>query len=156
MMTACIHHAPAMKLGFGRLFGKPQPPAPATPGLAVAQLLFEIARADLGVQAAELAAIRRHLGTAFSLSPAALDALLSRGAAKAEAALSLYDSVEAVNRTLDATQKAQLIGALWQVALADGQIDPYEEALLRRLADLLYVPHSVFIREKLRTLGDAV
>ena len=140
-----------------RLFGERAAADPAqAQRLAIAQLLFEIARADLDIQPAEMVAIRRHLGTAFSLAPAALDNLVAEGAAKADRAISLYDSVEAVNRALDPAQKAELIGALWRVAQADGQIDPHEEALLRRLADLLYVPHSAFIREKLRTLGEAV
>lgn len=142
-----------MKFGLGRLFQSADKPQ-GSPQLAVAQLLFEIARADLGVRPEEMSAIRRHLGEAFQLTPAALDDLLSRASEKTEQAISLYDTVETVNRTLDAAQKASLIGGLWQVANADHQLDPYEEALLRRVADLLYVPHSVFIREKLRTLGE--
>ena len=142
-----------MKFGLGRFIQKPQlSSAASSPQLAVAQLLIEIARADLGISATEIAAIRRHLQAAYALDEAALSVLVDRAAEKAEKAISLYDSVESVNRALDATQKAQLIGALWQVAHADKEIDPHEEALLRRLADLLYVPHSVFIREKLRTL----
>jgi hypothetical protein len=33
-------------------------------------------------------------------------------------------------------------------------VDKYEEHLVRRLADLLYVPHSDFIRMKLRVIDD--
>jgi uncharacterized tellurite resistance protein B-like protein len=39
---------------------------------------------------------------------------------------------------------------LWRLAWADGRVDPQEEALIRRLADLLFVPHGVFVQEKLK------
>ena len=37
---------------------------------------------------------------------------------------------------------------LWHVALADGEIDKYEDHLVRKVADLIYVPHLSFIRAK--------
>jgi uncharacterized tellurite resistance protein B-like protein len=118
--------------------------------MAVAQLLLEIARADRQADEQELGVIREHLGHAFGLTQAQLDAALATAREHVEHAVSLYETVETVNRELDAGQKAALMGALWGVAFADGRVDPYEESLLRRLADLMYVPHSVFIREKLR------
>ena len=48
--------------------------------------------------------------------------------------------------------KVQLITSLWKVAYADGDLDKYEEHLIRRVADLLYVPHDAFIRAKLSAL----
>ena len=38
---------------------------------------------------------------------------------------------------------------MWQVAHADGHIDPMEDAVIRKVAELLYVDHSEFIRAKL-------
>jgi uncharacterized tellurite resistance protein B-like protein len=43
----------------------------------------------------------------------------------------------------------QLVAQFWQIAYADGVIDKYEEAAIRKVSDLLYVPHSDFIRAKL-------
>jgi len=134
-----------------RLFGgKAQAPAP-TPKLAVAQLLLEIARSDLNITISEIDVIRRHLAKAYELSEPALDALIASAQSKVEQSVSLHDSVNTVNRLLSAEDKAGLIRTLWRVAYADQRLDMHEEALLRRLADLLYVPHSVFIREKLAT-----
>ena len=36
-----------------------------------------------------------------------------------------------------------------ELILADGEIDPMEEAVIRKTAELLYVDHSAFIRAKL-------
>ena len=38
---------------------------------------------------------------------------------------------------------------MWEVAHADGEIDPLEDAVIRKSAELLYVDHSEFIRAKL-------
>lgn len=35
-----------------------------------------------------------------------------------------------------------------RVALADARLDKHEELMVRRVADLLFVPHSEFIRRK--------
>ena len=37
----------------------------------------------------------------------------------------------------------------WAVAYADGNLDKYEEALIRQVAELTYVPHQDYIRCKL-------
>jgi uncharacterized tellurite resistance protein B-like protein len=37
---------------------------------------------------------------------------------------------------------------LWLIAYADGVIDKYEEAAIRKASELLYVSHSDFIRAK--------
>ena len=39
---------------------------------------------------------------------------------------------------------------MWQVAYADGELSKYEDHLIRRTADLLYVAHTDFIRGKHR------
>ncbi len=37
---------------------------------------------------------------------------------------------------------------MWQIAYADGQLDKYEEYMIRRVTELTYVSHSDFIRAK--------
>jgi uncharacterized tellurite resistance protein B-like protein len=39
------------------------------------------------------------------------------------------------------------------VAYADGDLDKYEEHLIRRVAELIYVPHEEYIRAKLAVAG---
>ncbi|HWU67753.1 MAG TPA: TerB family tellurite resistance protein [Stenotrophobium sp.] len=128
------------------------PPDERMQRLAVTQLLLEIARADMKSDAVEIAAIRKHLAQAYDLDDAALDELMQTASERVGAAVSLYDTVNVINQRLDAEGKARLVRALWQVAYADGHLDPYEEAMLRRLADLLYVSHDTFIQEKLKLL----
>jgi uncharacterized tellurite resistance protein B-like protein len=43
-----------------------------------------------------------------------------------------------------------MVEMLWQVAYADDDLDPHEEGFVRKIAELLYVPHKDFIRAKHR------
>lgn len=47
-------------------------------------------------------------------------------------------------------QKIQLIESLWKIAFIDGELDVHEEYLVRKISELLYVPHSDFILIKNR------
>ena len=37
---------------------------------------------------------------------------------------------------------------LWRVAYADGKLDKYEENIIRRIADLIHIRHSEYIKCK--------
>jgi hypothetical protein len=45
---------------------------------------------------------------------------------------------------------------MWRVAYADRRLDKYEEYQIRRLAELLHVPHQAYIRAKLRAKRQAM
>lgn len=135
-----------------------EPPGPeasgggATPAsrLAVAALLVEIARADHEVAPSERSSIRRMLAAAYGLDPEPAGELLARAERAVEESVSLYEFTRRLNEDLSPDEKADTVEMLWRVAFADGHIDKYEEHLVRKAADLLYVPHRRFIRAKLR------
>ena len=123
---------------------------------ATAALLVEIMRADYRVQDGERETVLRALAAAFGdLSPGEMRELLARAEEQAEDATSLYEFTRIVNREFGHDQKAHVVELLWQVAYADGDLDKYEEHLVRRIADLIHVPHSVFIRMKHRAQDGA-
>lgn len=114
-----------------------------------AALLIETARADFGEDASETATIRGALQKSPGLSRTEVDALLDAAAEEADAATSLFEFTRLVNDHFSPARKEQLIATMWQVAYADGELHKYEEALIRQVAELIYVPHAVFIRSKL-------
>ena len=124
--------------------------------VATAALLVEMMRADYEIQPEEREAVLRALAAAFDdLSPAETRDLLARAEERADDATSLYEFTQHINRRLDPAQKAHVVELLWRVAYADGDLDKYEEHLVRRIADLIHVPHSVFIRMKHKARGEA-
>ena len=124
--------------------------------VATAALLVEVMRADYEVRADEREAVLRALDAAFGdLSPEETRDLLARAEERADDATSLYEFTQHINRQLGPEQKAHVVELLWRVAYADGDLDKYEEHLVRRIADLIHVPHSVFIRMKHKARGRA-
>jgi len=129
--------------------GRPAASAGQDRQLAAAVLLLEIARADYAHHDAERATLRAGLAREFQVSEAALDALLDQAELRAKESVSLYDFVKTLNDTMTPDEKRGLLRLLWDVAHADGHVDPHEEHLIRQLADLLHLPHADFIRTRL-------
>lgn len=123
--------------------------------LASAVLLFQVAMADQQLEPAELARLRQVLAAEWGLDEGALAELVEAAEDVSKEGVSLYQELELLNRHLDPAGKFRIMVGLWQIAFADDQLHHYEEHLIRRLADLLYVPHSEFIRAKHVALGQA-
>jgi uncharacterized tellurite resistance protein B-like protein len=118
--------------------------------LATAALLFEMLRADFDEHPDEYVALERALQDSFSLSASETRQLAQLADREAADAVSLYQFTGLINQHFSAGEKVQVIEMLWQVAYADGRVDRYEEALLRKISDLLHVPHRDFIQAKHR------
>jgi uncharacterized tellurite resistance protein B-like protein len=67
---------------------------------------------------------------------------------EAREATSLYQFTSLMNEHFDHREKVLMILNMWEVAYADGRIDRYEEHLIRKVADLLYLSHKDFITSK--------
>ena len=123
--------------------------------LATAALLFEMLRADDDEHPDERAALEQVLQKRFELSEEETRKLAELADREAAEAASLYQFTGLINEHFTPEQKVSVVEMLWQIAYADGSLDPYEEALVRKIADLIYVPHRDFIRAKLQ-VQDAV
>jgi uncharacterized tellurite resistance protein B-like protein len=120
--------------------------------LAAAALLFELGKADYRRDTQEQKAIVAAVRSCFTLDEDMLTALLIEAEATSDNATSLHEFTSLLNQHWSDTQKFNLIRHLWQVAGADGNIHKYEDHLIRKIAELLYVPHQQFIRAKLEVL----
>jgi uncharacterized tellurite resistance protein B-like protein len=124
-----------------------QPTDDPTP-LAAAMLLFEVAWADHEIMTAEIESMVSALTQLFGVEESAARALTDRAIETHETETSIYPFTRSINEALSIEEKQQLITTLWRLALADQIVDKYEEHAIRRIADLLYVPHRDFIRAK--------
>jgi uncharacterized tellurite resistance protein B-like protein len=121
--------------------------------VAAAAMLIETARADFTQDADEQEAMEALLSSTLGLKEEEVHALMVAAAERVDVATSLYEFTRVINDHYSAQQKVQLIGAMWAVAYADGNLDKYEEALIRQVAELTYVPHQDYIRCKLTAQG---
>jgi uncharacterized tellurite resistance protein B-like protein len=123
--------------------------------LATAALLVEVSRADFEVCEIEQASVENAIRRAFDLSLAETRELVELAEAEAAEATSLYQFTRLVNDSFDLETKEHIVELLWQVAHADGSVDKHEEHLVRRIADLIHVPHRAFIRAKHRAASSS-
>ncbi len=123
--------------------------------LATAALLLELMKIDGHFDERETQAIADALASTFSLEREILVQLMQLAEDESHRSTSLFEFTSLVNVGYSYEQRVQLVENLWRVAFADRQIDRYEDALIRRISDLIYVKHSDFIKTKLK-VRDAV
>ena len=121
--------------------------------LASAALLIEVARADFEITPEELARLIDLLATTFDMSPEDVKLVTQQANDQVENAVSLHDFTRVINEHCSPEERNELVGLMWDVAAADGDLSKYEDHLIRRVADLLYVPHQEFIRLKHQALA---
>lgn len=131
------------------LTGEDERARPPSWDLAVAVLLFEVARADFNVSPAEQDVIASMIASEYGLSSETVAQLISAASDQVDEQISLHPFLRQINDSFDAGQRQRLVELMWRVALVEDGKHRFEEALIRRVADLLYVDHSRFIRAKL-------
>jgi len=117
--------------------------------LSVAALMVEIMRVDGKVEEAERREILAQLQISFDLSDEASANLIEQALLETEKSLDVHQFTSRVVKGFTTEERIGVLRQLWHVAMADGHIDPYEEQLIRRTADLLGVHHRQFIEAKL-------
>jgi len=123
--------------------------------LATAALLVEVVRFDRDVEPAEREAVLRAVNAKFGLSGEEAAALVRLAEEEARQATDYYQFTSLINKRFSPEQKARVIEHMWRVAYADAELSAYEQHTIRKIADLLYVPHRAYIAAKLRA-RDAV
>ncbi|NLQ16351.1 TerB family tellurite resistance protein [Marinomonas sp. M1K-6] len=115
---------------------------------AVAALMMEVMLADHQVDEKEEQQVKRLLREVSELGDD-IDTLFAEARSGVEQANDLYQFTKVINETATLEQKMLLLKGLWRVALADGDLDAHEDHRIRRISELLFMPHSEFIQAKL-------
>ena len=116
--------------------------------LATAALLIEVMVIDGDLDDQEMQAIAATLSNMLHLSKEQIDQLIELSREEVADATSLYQFTKEINEHFDIEKKLSLMTAMWRVAFADGHLDKHEENIIRRVADLLHIRHSEYIRCK--------
>jgi len=117
--------------------------------LAVTALMVEVMRMDGKLDDAERSEIVWAVEKRFGISKAEVHELIEAAAIETEQALDLHQFTSTVVKSFSTAERKEILSDLWCVAMADGRVDPYEEQLLRRMAELMGLHHSEFIQAKL-------
>ena len=116
--------------------------------MAAAVLLIEMARADFEQEDIENKMIIELLKEYFLLDGEDADDLFLEAEKIADNSVSLHEYTRTLHETLNEKAKNEIIEMLWRLALVDDSLDRYEDYLVRKIADLLYVSNSNVLRIK--------
>ena len=116
--------------------------------LASIALMIAVSNADHQVDQSEVDSILNLSKESIDISENEVQTYFSEAERRAHQSISYYEFTELINRVYDKTKRYRLIENMWRVAYADGVLDKYEDSTIRKVAELLYISHSDFIKAK--------
>ncbi len=118
--------------------------------LATAALLIEMMRADAKISEDERRTVTKSIQSKFKLTEEETNALLQLAEEEIWKSTGYYEFTSLINKGFTYRQKLKVVEHMWEVAFADADLDKYEEHMVRKIANLIYVSHKDFIETKLR------
>ena len=116
---------------------------------ACSALLIEVAYADKMFDESEINSLRESLKETYDIDEQIIDELISEAKKTVDESTSLYEYTRVVNDEFNYSDKLELLSRIWKLAFADGNLDKYEDHLIRKISDLIHISHSDFIKIKL-------
>jgi uncharacterized tellurite resistance protein B-like protein len=118
--------------------------------LSAAALLVEVVNADGNFTADERLSLLASVRSQFALSDDEAQDLLRLAEQQTRHATDLHEFTASINKHLQPEQKLALVQELWRAAYADEVLHRHEEHLVRKVGDLLHVPHASVLLAKQR------
>ena len=118
--------------------------------LATAALLVEVATIHQNFLESERQQLQTSLCDQCQLSAEEAAELIAEARQASAESASLHEFTRQINQCFEYEDKLQLVRNLWEVAWADGNLDKYEEHIIRRITDLIHVSHRDFIQMKIQ------
>ena len=118
--------------------------------LTCAALLVEVMNSDRELDEREHQEFMAVLQQSYNIAESDLEELIQLAKDEAFEATSLYEFTKLINDSYDYEQKVELIENMWRIAFSDKRLDKYEDHLIRKVSELIYVSHSDFIKTKLK------
>lgn len=115
---------------------------------ATAVLMLDVALADKELAAAELERLQVLAESHFGLGHDEAAELIREARDEAEHLVSLHEFTHLLHNQLSEEEKISVVGMLWQIAYSDGHLDKYENSLVLKISDLLYVSRGRVMRLK--------
>ncbi len=123
--------------------------------LAVTALMVQVMQQDDRLDEREHHAIMQGIQARFNLSEKEAEKHITLATQAGNKASDLHQFTAPLIKAYSAQERINIIQQLWSVAIADGEIDTYEEALIRKVAELIGVHHHQFIDAKIQAKASA-
>lgn len=116
--------------------------------IASAALLLEMITMDDKIELIEQETTLALIQNNFSLSLVQATELIKLAEQQRQQSTDYYQFTSLINKSYSLEQKIQLIESLWKVAFVDSDLDMHEEYLVRKIANLLHIPHNTLMMTK--------
>jgi len=126
----------------------PQPRDELTIEIACAVLLCEVVRADGHLDQQEKIKLSSLLVQQFSLEADEVNDIVNKALLLSEHATDFYQFTSKLNQYYSIEERIKIVELLWVLAYADGELASIEEHIIRKIADLLHLRHSEYIKTK--------
>ncbi|HID39215.1 MAG TPA: TerB family tellurite resistance protein [Calditrichaeota bacterium] len=121
--------------------------------ISTAVLFLEMAYSDFEVSKEEIIKIRATLKDFFSLEEREIDELLSFAEESRKQRNDIWQFTNLLKDNLNHEQKLRILEQLWELIFSDQKVDKYEDALIRKITNLLGLDHADMISAKFKARG---
>lgn len=121
--------------------------------LATAVLFLELAYADFELTADETDHMHSSLKNYFNLSQTEVEELIKLAGTARDTRDDIYLFTSQLKAELSHEERAEIVTMLWGLVFADGNLDGYEEVLIKRISRLLGMSRGEMITIKNHVLG---
>ena len=105
------------------------------------RLMFEIAISDGALDESELNLIKKRADF-IAKEDEKTSSIVKKIIDETEDSVSLYPTIKKINESYGFEEKVELLTILWELVAADSIIDPYEENLYFKIAELIKIKRS--------------
>jgi uncharacterized tellurite resistance protein B-like protein len=105
------------------------------------RLMFEIAISDGTLDESELKLIKKRADL-IAKEDEKTSSIVKKIIDETEDSVSLYPTINKINDSYTFEEKVELLTILWELVAADSIIDPYEENLYFKIAELIKIKRS--------------
>ena len=96
--------------------------------------------------------MRSQLAASFDLTETDAEGVLARARSAVEEAVSLHEFTRILHAEMSYAEKEQVVEMLWRIALVDRNLDKYEDYMIAKISDLMYVARGDVMRLKQRVV----
>lgn len=118
--------------------------------IATTVLFLEMAYSDFELHEDEQQHIRQTLTDLYGLSTEEIEDLVDIAKDSRENRQDIWVFTNLLKDNFDRDQKIHIVEQLWQLIYADGHVDKYEDALIRKITNLLGLEHGEMIQAKMK------
>ena len=116
--------------------------------IATSVLFLELAYADFNVTPEEEENIYSNLQKFFNLPKGEVEEIINIAKEKRNDRNDIWIFTNQIKKDFSRERKIKIIELLWQLVFSDGKMDKYEEALMRKISNLLGLTHGEMIQAK--------